>query len=146
MAEHNDAQTPEPRGTIDHHLASLKLGFIAEQYAALATQAAPKAWSPIDYLATLLEGEANVRHDRVTKSRMRLARFPVIKTLEQFRWDWPPRINRLQVQNHCRLECIKDKVQWDLTRWCRPGEHAPGDRVGLCRLPPGLRGALCQCY
>jgi hypothetical protein len=43
MAEHNDAQTPEQRGTIDHHLASLKLGFIAEQYAALAKQAAHKA-------------------------------------------------------------------------------------------------------
>ena len=89
MAEHNDAQTPEPRGTIDHHLASLKLGFIAEQYAALAQHAAHKAWSHVDYLAKLMEGEANVRHDRATKSRMRLARFPVIKTLEQCRWDWP---------------------------------------------------------
>ena len=41
MAEPNDAQTPpEQLGTVDHHLAYLKLGFIAEQYAALATQAA----------------------------------------------------------------------------------------------------------
>lgn len=109
MAEHNPAQTPEQLGTIDHHRASLKLGFIAEQSAALATQAAHKAWSHIDYLATLMEGEANVRRDRATKSRIRLARFPVIKTLEQFRWDWPTRINRLQVQNHFRLEFIKDK-------------------------------------
>jgi DNA replication protein DnaC len=75
----------------------------------LAKQAAHKAWSHVDYLARLLEGEANVRRDRATKSRMRLAHFPVIKTLEQFRWDWPTRINRLQVQNHFRLEVIKDK-------------------------------------
>jgi DNA replication protein DnaC len=110
MAEHNNAQTPpEQLGTVEHHLAYLKLGFIAEQYAALATQAAHKAWSHVDYLARLLEGEANVRRDRATKSRIRLARFPVIKTLEQFRWDWPTRINRLQVQNHFRLEFIKDK-------------------------------------
>ena len=57
-----------------------------------------KAWSHVDYLTKLMEGEANVRRDRATKSRIRLARFPVIKTLEQFRWDWPTRINRLQVQ------------------------------------------------
>jgi DNA replication protein DnaC len=110
MAEPNDAQTPpEQLGTVNHHLASLKLGLIAEHSAALATQAAHKAWSPVDDLTRLLEGEAHVRRDRATKSRMRWARFPVIKTLEQFRWDWPTRINRLQVQNHCRLEFIQDK-------------------------------------
>jgi DNA replication protein DnaC len=108
MAEPNDAQTPEQRGTIDHPLASLQLGLSAEQYAAVATQAAPQAWAPSDYLAPLMEGEANVRHERAPKSRMRLARFSVIQTLEQFRWDWPTRITRLQVQNHCRLACIKD--------------------------------------
>jgi DNA replication protein DnaC len=110
MAEHNTLQVPpETLGAIEHHLAYLKLSFIAEQYATLAKQAADKAWSHVDYLAKLLEGEAGVRHDRATKSRIRLARFPVIKTLDQFRWDWPTRINRLQVQNHFRLEFIKDK-------------------------------------
>ena len=75
-----------------------------------ATHAADKAWSHVDYLATLLEGEVAVRRDRATQSRIRLARFPVIKTLDQFRWDWPTRINRLQVQNHFRLGFIKDKA------------------------------------
>jgi DNA replication protein DnaC len=111
MAEPNDAQTPPTqRGTIDHHLAYLKLGFIAEQYAALATQAAHKAWSHVDSLAKLMEGEAHVRRDRATKSRIRVARFPAIKTLEQFRWDWPTRINRLQVQNHFRLELTRTSL------------------------------------
>ncbi len=110
MAEHHTLQVPpEAQGAIEHHLAYLKLSFIAEQYATLAKQAADKAWSHVDYLGKLLEGEAGVRHDRATKSRIRLARFPVIKTLDQFRWDWPTRINRLQVQNHFRLEFIKNK-------------------------------------
>lgn len=110
MAEHNDLQRPpEELGAIDHHLAYLKRAFIAEQYAELAKHAAQKAWSHVDYLAKLMEGEAGLRRDRTTKSRMRLARFPVIKTLEPFRWDWPTRMNRLQVQNHFRLAFIKDK-------------------------------------
>jgi DNA replication protein DnaC len=64
----------------------------------------------VDDLARLMEGEADWRRDRATKSRLRLARFPVIKTLDQFRWDGPTRINRLQVQNHFHLECIKAKA------------------------------------
>jgi DNA replication protein DnaC len=101
---------PTPSGDVEHHLTYLKLSFMAQHYAELATQAAHKMWPHVDYLARLVEGEADVRRDRATKSRIRLARFPVIKTLEQFRWDWPTRINRLQVQNHFRLAFIQDKV------------------------------------
>ena len=51
-----------------------------------------------------------MRRDRATKSRMRLARVPVISTLAPCRWDWPTRINRLQVQNPFHLEGLKDKA------------------------------------
>ena len=102
--------TTTPSGDVEHHLTYLKLALITQHYAELATQADQQAWSHVDYLARLVEGEAQCRHDRATKSRSRLARFPVIKTLEQFRWDWPTRINRLQVQNHFRLEFIKAKA------------------------------------
>jgi len=82
---------------------------MAGHYAELAKHAAQKGWSHVDYLARLLEGEAHVRRDRATKSRIRLAHFPVITTVEQFRWDWPTRMHHLQVHNHFRLECSKDK-------------------------------------
>jgi DNA replication protein DnaC len=95
---------------IDPHLTYLKLPFMAEHYAAIAAQAARKQWSHLDYLARLVQGEADLRRDRATKNRIRLARFPVIKTLDQFRWDWPTKINRLQVQNHFGLSFIHDKA------------------------------------
>src|SRR5215510_3534530 len=103
-------ESTTPLSDVEHQLTYVKLSFIAAQYAELATHAAHKAWSHVDYLATLVEGEAHVRRDRATKSRIRLARFPVIKTLEQFRCDWPTRMNRLQVQNHFRLAFIQDKA------------------------------------
>src|SRR5438034_7187796 len=106
----NTQESTTPLSDVEHHLTYLKLSFMMEQYAELAKHAAHKAWSHVDYLARLAEGEADVRRDRATKSRIRLARFPVIKTLEQFRWDWPTRINRLQVQNHFHLEFINDKA------------------------------------
>ena len=106
----NTPPTTPPAGDVEYHLSYLKLAFMAQHYAELATQAAQKMWPHIDYLARLLEGEAHRRQDRATKSRIRLARFPVIKTLEQFRWDWPTRINRLQVQHHFHLAFIKAKA------------------------------------
>jgi DNA replication protein DnaC len=110
MTEHTHPQPPISLSEMECHLPYLKLPFIAEYYAELAKHAVHKTWSHVDYLATLVEGEADLRRDRATKSRIRLARFPVIKTLEQFRWDWPTRMNRLQVQNHFHLEFIKAKA------------------------------------
>lgn len=94
---------------LDHQLSYLKLPFMAQHYGDLARQAAAKAWSHLDYLATLTQGETDWRRDRATQNRIRQARFPVIKTLDQFRWDWPTSINRMQVQNHFSLSFIKDK-------------------------------------
>jgi DNA replication protein DnaC len=82
---------------------------MAQHYNKLAQQAATKQWSHLDYLTTLTQGEADLRRDRATHNRIRQARFPVIKTLDQFRWDWPTVINRMQVQNHFSLGFIKDK-------------------------------------
>ena len=43
-------------------LAALKLIAVAEQYAKLATEAAQKQWPHIDYLARLIDREAQRRH------------------------------------------------------------------------------------
>jgi DNA replication protein DnaC len=93
---------------LDHDLRDLKLAFIAEHYDDLAKQAAHKQSSHLEYLSELVEGEALLRRDRATKNRIRQARFPVIKTLDQFRWDWPARINQAQVKHHFTLSFLND--------------------------------------
>ena len=99
------ALTPDQ---LEHHLHDLKLAFIAEHYQDLAQQAAIKECSHIEYLGQLIEGESHRRRDRATQNRIRQARFPVIKTLDQFRWDWPAQINRAQVQHHFTLSFLSD--------------------------------------
>jgi DNA replication protein DnaC len=94
--------------TLDQILKYLKLPFMHEHYQELAKQAAKKHWSHADYLEKLADGEAALRRDRSIQRRVRLARFPVIKTLDQFNWTWPKKINRLQVQNLFRLQFVKD--------------------------------------
>ena len=93
---------------LDQNLKYLKLPFMREHHQELAKQASKKHWSHVDYLEKLTDGEAALRRDRSIQRRIRLARFPVIKTLDQFNWTWPKKINRLQVQNLCRLQFVRD--------------------------------------
>lgn len=94
----------KPTGSLlIQHLDYLQLPFIKEQHSDWAQEAAQASRSHLDYLSRLIEGEFNQRHQRTIERRIHAAHFPVIKTLDQFRWDWPKKINRLQIQNLFRL-------------------------------------------
>ena len=97
-----------PQPTLAGYLAYLRLLYIAQHYQPLADEAARQPWTSVQYLSRLVEGEALARLDRATQKRLRDARFPVVKTLEQFDWSWPKKINRAQVQNLFRLAWVND--------------------------------------
>jgi DNA replication protein DnaC len=91
-------------------LGYLKLRFMAGHYQQLAAEAAQKGWSHQDYLERLIQGEAEMRWDNSIQRRIRMARFPVIKTLDQFQWNWPKKINRLQVQQLFTMHFINERA------------------------------------
>jgi DNA replication protein DnaC len=95
---------------LDRHLSYLCLSFVRQHCQSLATEAARKELSHLDYLAQLAEGEASLRQDRAVARRIKAARFPLIKTLDSFRWDWPKKINRLQIQDLFGLQFVEDKA------------------------------------
>lgn len=95
---------------LNDRLKYLKLGFILENYEMLSNKAAQENWPHIDYLVPLVQGEAERRLDRSIKRRVNLARFPQIKTLDQFRWNWPTKINEIQIKNLFRLKFIEEKA------------------------------------
>ena len=93
---------------LSEQLAALKLAAVQEHYAALATEAAQKQWTHVDYLARLIDGEAQRRQQLAIQRRLAAARFPCVKTLDAFDWTWPKKINRTQVQNLFRLAFLQD--------------------------------------
>ena len=95
---------------IGEQLVYLKLRFMEEHYEALAKTAASKNWSHHEYFEQLIKGETDLRWDNAIQRRIRMARFPVIKTLEQFQFNWPEKINQLQVKHLFRLEFIVEKA------------------------------------
>lgn len=108
--------------TLTDHLAYLKLHYLKKHFQALADQAAREQWSPLQYLARLIEGEALARQDRAIQIRLKEARFPMMKTLEQFDWSWPKKVNRAQVQNLFRLGWLNDKANVVLMGGCGLGK------------------------
>src|SRR5271166_4792509 len=111
---------------LEKHLDYLKLPYLKENCRPFAAEGNTKHWSHIDYLARLIEGEAAARHDRTILHRIKAARFPVIKTLESFRWDWPKKINQLQIQDLFRLRFIDEKANAIFLGLCGIGTM-PGD-------------------
>ncbi len=111
MSTRKTAPPAPPTSTdIEQYLRDLKLSFIAESYLEVAQKAAHHKWPHLDYLGHLGAGEARLRHDRATQRRIRLARFPVMKPLDQFRWDWPTQMNRDLIQHHFTLSFLRAHI------------------------------------
>jgi DNA replication protein DnaC len=126
------------------HLTQLKLAYVQEHYQSLADQAAQQHWTPVDYLSRLMEGEALRQIDRTVRRRMVAARFPVLKTLEQFNWNWPKKINRLQVQNLFRLAFLENHANVIFMGGVGLGKTHLAVALGLRCLPATTHGALCD--
>jgi DNA replication protein DnaC len=94
---------------LEENLKYLKLMLIREQYESLAKQASQKQWTHVQYLAELIQAQVHQRRDRAIERRIRQARFPQIKTMDQFNWSWPKKINQPQVRNLFRLKWIEDR-------------------------------------
>jgi len=94
---------------LQENLTYLKLAWIRDHHSEEATTAAEKHRSHIDYLARLIEGETLQRRTRAIERRIKTARFPLVKTLDQFDWNWPSTINRQQIQNTFTLHFIEEK-------------------------------------
>jgi len=94
---------------LKQELEYLKLTSFLDQYDAAALHAAKESWTHTQYLAELIHEEVTLRKERTIQRRIKMARFPVLKTLDDFQWSWPKKINRLQIEHLFRLNFIEKK-------------------------------------
>ena len=100
----------KPPTDLSETLRKLNLTTMVQHYEPLAEEATRKHLGHVDYLGRLADIESAARYERSVERRVKRARFPVLKTLEQFRWSWPTKINRAQVQDLFRLRFIEQNV------------------------------------
>lgn len=72
-------------------------------------RAAKEEQSYADFLADLLECESDARRERLLQTRMRMARLPAIKTLDQFDFGFQPSIEERQIRELQTLRFVHDR-------------------------------------
>lgn len=80
----------------------LKMPGAAREFEALARQAREEKWSHEDYLHEVLTVEVTSRHDSAVRQRIRDARFPETKTLDQFDFTTDDGIDAAQIAELAR--------------------------------------------
>ena len=91
---------------LSENLSYLKLVHIRENFIDAANTAAKKKISHLDFLIDLIEGEVSRRKAKAVERRLRNAKLPYPKSLDQFRWSHPEKINRQQIENLFHLNFI----------------------------------------
>jgi len=92
------------------NLELLKLHHIHDHGEEAARKAASAQVSHLDFLADLVQAEADAFQERALARRLQQARFPWIKALDQFKWSHPTRIDRQQVQHLFHLTFVEQKA------------------------------------
>jgi DNA replication protein DnaC len=88
-------------------LDKLKMDPLEAQLDAVCEQAAQRGEDYKTFLAQALATEWQGRYQRGIEARLRQARFPWIKTLDQFDYDFQPSLDRRQVRELAGLSFVE---------------------------------------
>ncbi len=88
-------------------LTKLKMDHLEAQLPTLCEQAASRELDYQSFLAEALRAEWQGRFQRGVETRLRTSRFPWIKTLDQFDFDFQPSLDRRQVRELAGLSFIE---------------------------------------
>lgn len=85
MSDENQTDDGIPESdSLTKLLLRLQLPYIRAHYHELAQTAVEQQWGHLEYLQHLIEAEVARREDKSLAQRIRRARFPLTKTLDQF--------------------------------------------------------------
>jgi DNA replication protein DnaC len=92
---------------LNHLLDKLKMDHLEAQLDAVCEQAAQRQEDYKTFLTQALATEWQGRYQRGIEARLRLARFPWVKTLDQFDFDFQPSLDRKQVRELAGLSFVE---------------------------------------
>ena len=92
---------------IEHNLEYLKLAHLKDNYNEIIADAATKQVAHLDFFCSLVAAEVEAKKQRAADRRIKQAKFPVLKILEDFRWSHPKKINRDLIRHLFQLNFIE---------------------------------------
>jgi DNA replication protein DnaC len=99
--------TEAPEILLAHYLKTLKLPTFQREYQKLARLCATEGVDHVGYLFRLSESEMIERDRRKVERRIKVAKFPVVKSLDSFDFAAIPKLNKMQVLELARCEWIE---------------------------------------
>ena len=90
---------PVQQAAILQYAKQLRLPTLGDQFTGLAEEAVKEKQSHLSYLEALLEAEVEERDRKAMARRIQEARFPAVKTLEEFDFQSAPHISAALLRN-----------------------------------------------
>ncbi|MDA8313325.1 MAG: IS21-like element helper ATPase IstB [Actinomycetota bacterium] len=105
--------TTSPYEQLKNDLGYLQLGRALECFATIADQAKKERWSHVAYLAAVIAEQASATSNRLA-ARLRFARFPFRRTIEEFDFEFQPSVDRELVYDLASLRLIAEgrSIAW----------------------------------
>jgi DNA replication protein DnaC len=119
-------------------LQALQLNAMPTVLDALTQQAAANHWSALHFLDELTQAELAARTEWEVQRKMRQARFPFHKTLDEFDFAFQPSINERQIRD---LATLRFAAQADNILFLGPpgvGKTHLAVSLGICAVLQGL--------
>jgi DNA replication protein DnaC len=114
-------------------LERLKLTRVPECLDRLAEEAAKASWTYVEFLDRVLDVEVSARVERDVTMKTRLARFPFVKTLDQFDFSFQPALNEAQIRELATARFVAHGENLLLTSSARGRKNASrGQPWGRC--------------
>jgi DNA replication protein DnaC len=133
------ANTAALEALIEAHATELKLPTVKRRFRALAQEAAREQQTPVAYLAALLEAEHQERAERRERRRLIDARFPLIKRLEDFRFDDNPNVPQATIAALAEGAWIDDRESIILIGESGSGKTHLATALAVCACQQGRR-------
>ena len=129
-------------GEIAFLTRALKAPTLRESVARLADRARSQSWSHEEFLVACLQREVAAREAHGGEGRIRAARFPARKSLEEFDFDHARGLKRDLIAHLGTLDFVTGQGQRGVPRPARHRQNPSGGRTRDPRLPGRASGAV----
>lgn len=139
MSASNSASQAALEAVIEARTKELKLPSVGARFRALADQVLKEQGTPMTYLAALLEAEAEDRLERRRERRLKEARFPQTKHLEDFRFEDNPKVPAQVISTLTKMEWVARRESVILIGDSGTGKTMLATCLGVIACQQGLR-------
>ena len=133
------AKTQALETLVEAHARELHLPAIRARFRTLAAEAVREQQTPLAYLAALLEAEVAERAERRERRRLLDARFPIIKRLEDFRFDQNTKVPQATIAALAEGSWIDDRESVIFIGESGTGKTMLATALAVCACQAGRR-------